>query len=145
MLTKNEMIDDENASILNVSLANCQASEKYPTLNECRELPQDPADVGLWLSHAISLRLRQGFQFFYHRNQPVAARGNSKPPRHWAGNFDRNFHVFFRQAAWEAVGPFNQHQAFAGEVFIDAQGEELVFIAQSIGIDVIDRASAVVF
>ena len=49
------------------------------------------------------------------------------------------------QALGDAFGPFDEHQVRRREVFVDAQLQEFVVVAQAIGVEMIDRPLAVVF
>ncbi len=44
-----------------------------------------------------------------------------------------------RQAALHPIGPLDQDQAVALEILLRPEGEKLVFVAEPVGVDVIDR------
>ena len=61
-----------------------------------------------------------------------------------AGDLDVEFDAIRRQADFDAVGPFDERQAGAFEILVRAELLELVLVADAVGVDVVDRAAAVV-
>ena len=61
--------------------------------------------------------------------------------RRFAGDFDRDFEPFVRQQLGHAVGPFDERQAVGVEIFVRAEGEELVFVLEAVRVEVVDAAA----
>ncbi len=56
-----------------------------------------------------------------------------------------DFQVVGGEAVADAVGPFDEGEAGGVEVFLGAELEELVFVAEAVGVDVVDGKAAGVF
>ena len=57
---------------------------------------------------------------------------------------DRDIDPLLGQAVGHTLGPFDQHQVWRVEVFVDTQLHKFVVVAQPVGVDVIDRHAALI-